>query len=139
MVSENVPIIGQGIYAILANDAGVSALVGTNIYPMIAPENTDLPYIIYEDRNVEPIVTKQGSFERDYVELFVYCCGNSYTNSKLLAREVKQALNYYSGTPVAGVTFGKIKYMESLKPELEERITAYMDKQVYRLFLDKTN
>lgn len=137
MVSEEVPIIGKGIYTILSNTVGVTNLVGTKIYPMIVPENTDLPYIFYEDRSVSPLVTKEGSFERDYVELFVYCCGNSYTNSKLLGAEVKKALNYYSGEPITGVRFGKIKYMESLKPELEERITAYMDKQVYRLFLDK--
>ena len=38
--------IGKSIYNILANDSDVSALVGTRIFPNVAPQTTTFPFII---------------------------------------------------------------------------------------------
>jgi hypothetical protein len=36
------------IYALLSADAGVLALVSTRVYPVVAPQGTTLPYVVYQ-------------------------------------------------------------------------------------------
>jgi hypothetical protein len=48
-------VIGAVVYQALASDTGVSALVGTRIYPEVAPDEADLPLIVYTVRTVEGV------------------------------------------------------------------------------------
>lgn len=48
-------MIGAIIYAALAGNATVAALVGTRIYPEEAPADADLPMIVYTVRTAEGI------------------------------------------------------------------------------------
>ena len=45
--------IGKSIYNILAANTNVSNLVGTRIFPNVAPQTTTLPFIIYDVTGVQ--------------------------------------------------------------------------------------
>ena len=40
--------IGKAIYNILSTNSDVSTLVGTRIFPNVAPQTTTFPFIIYD-------------------------------------------------------------------------------------------
>jgi hypothetical protein len=49
----------QNVYTVLAATAGVTALVGNRIYPVQAPTNAQLPYLVYQRIATEPVVTHE--------------------------------------------------------------------------------
>ena len=46
--------IGKAIYNILSTNSDVSTLVGTRIFPNVAPHTTTFPFIIYDVNGVQP-------------------------------------------------------------------------------------
>jgi len=50
---------GKSIYDLLSADTSIAAAVGAKIYPLVAPEGTNLPFIIYE-RSYNNNYTKDG-------------------------------------------------------------------------------
>ena len=53
--------IGKAIYSILSINPNISGLVGTRIFPNVAPQTTTLPFIIYDVTGVQPNDTKDGA------------------------------------------------------------------------------
>ena len=51
-------IVGKAIYYLLTNATDVTDIVSTRIYPEIAQQDADLPYIVYAIANNEPTDTK---------------------------------------------------------------------------------
>ena len=45
--------IGKSIYNILSTNGAVSTLVGTRIFPNVAPQTTTFPFIIYDVTGVQ--------------------------------------------------------------------------------------
>ena len=59
-------MIQEGIYTLLSNDAGVSGLVGTRIYPNVAPQRKKgeaalMPYVVYDVIGTDPVETLAGT------------------------------------------------------------------------------
>ena len=52
-------IVGKGLYNILSNSVGVTNLVGTNIFPEIAPPDINPPYIVYSVISNTPTEVKE--------------------------------------------------------------------------------
>lgn len=89
---------------LMLDDADVSALVSTRIYPANSvPENAQLPYIIYEREDSDHFHTLDGNaagvqFNSIMIDVF-------QTTDKLareLAEHVRDALQGYSGTVTSG-------------------------------------
>lgn len=136
-INEYVPIIGEAIYAILSSDTDVTDLVSTRIYPIIAPQDTVAPYIIYEDRRAEPLVTKDGAFERDYWFVEIMAINNSYKSAREVSIPVIRALNGYRGEPVSGLVINKIRLEGHLAPAYDEKVKLYAARQSYKVFVNK--
>ena len=49
--------IGKAIFNILSNDSDVLALVESRIFPNVAPQTTEFPFIIYDVTGVQPNLT----------------------------------------------------------------------------------
>jgi len=54
-------ILEEGIRSYLAGFAGISALVGTRIYPLVIPQGATLPCITYQRISTPRISTHDGS------------------------------------------------------------------------------
>jgi hypothetical protein len=86
------------VYDILSDAAGVSALVGTRIYPMFAPQDVALPAIAYQRVSGGREYSHSGDSSLLRPRLQVLCIDDGYAGAKALAAAVTAALSAHSGT-----------------------------------------
>jgi len=102
-------ILGNAIYNILKDDSGVSALVGTNIYPVIIPQGIgdSIKYHIISD---QPHDTKTGvsDFDKYRVRISSYSKRSDTVDS--IDEAVREALDRFNGT-VQSVNVDSIQYL----------------------------
>lgn len=83
--------IGNDVRAILLADANVSALVGSKIFPCVAPENTDGIFIVYSRDKYSKSLSKSG-FYQDECHLAISIVSDNYDDGIDLAEAVDEAL-----------------------------------------------
>ena len=119
--------IGKYIYSVLAADAGVSALVGTRIYPVMIPQTSAFPAIVYivsttpKDKQKDKVSDKDiesvsFTFLADYQQ-----GADAYTKTTGIDAAVRTALDFVEGT-AAGVTVVACHYDGSKDVFNEERM-----------------
>lgn len=91
------------LYARLTSQASVSSLIGSRVFPVIAPTGTPLPLVIYSRTNVERPQSLAGNVGNPVVTLQLTSYGTSYTSVKSIARAVRLAVDGWTGT-TSGVT-----------------------------------
>jgi len=90
--------VGKAIYNILSNEAGVTDIVGTKIYPVVAPQQTETPFIVYSVVSSIPTNTKDRISEIDTMRVQVDCYEKTYTLAEALSSAVRLALDNATGT-----------------------------------------
>jgi hypothetical protein len=80
------------LYATLANNATVAALVSTRIYPVPAPEQTAFPYLTYFNVAGSRISTLPGVGDGVRKRIQINCNAETYAGSKALGSAVIGAL-----------------------------------------------
>lgn len=92
--------LSASIYSELSNESTITALVGTRIYPVIAPQSANFPLIVYEKISVDEGYSSSGPdgvfFSTYRFHIF------SYTLSE--AEAIKSALRNFLSDTVG--TFG---------------------------------
>ena len=91
-------MIGDVIYSLLTNDATVSALVSTRIYPNVAIANVVYPYIVYEQTGNNPQNDKDGPSTLDTLTYNIEIYTETLADSNTLGVAVRNVLDRYSGT-----------------------------------------
>lgn len=129
---------------ILANDSGVTALVGSGssarIYYGQRVQTTALPAISIEPNGIDPTdqkpdttVTGEGRSRLDTEDVLVFCYGATFTAANNLARAVRSALDKKSGGSYDSVSVQSIQFMsEDYFDEATEPVT-YVYEHSYRL------
>jgi len=102
-------IVGKAIYNILTNVTAVTDIVGTKIYPEIAPQNESQPYIVYSVVSNSPTDTKEENGNVDEASIEVYCFNTKYSTAIDLGVAVRAALERKNGT-FGGVKIQSINY-----------------------------
>ena len=95
------------VYTILKNDAPVAALVGTRIFPSLAPQNAANPLIVYQRISADRITSLDGPSGLSWARVQVDCYAETYAGAKTLSAAIRVALEGYRGT-VGGVRVGGI-------------------------------
>lgn len=107
----------KGIKALLDANSTVAALVGTRIFPLVAPPATILPYITYEVVGATVQNTKENpQVHTSSVEIVAYCA--TYTDAATLGTQMIAAMRHKSWTNGADVidkTFIKDQTIERLE------------------------
>ena len=100
-----------GLYTALTEDSGISALVGTRIYPEIMPQGVTYPAISYQ--RVSTVRTTMLSGVDDFTEarIIIDCWDSSYSGAKALAAAVKSAID---GVTVLGAQAVQHCMMDSM-------------------------
>lgn len=91
------------LYQRLTSQTAVSSLVGTRVYPILAPAGTPLPLVVYQRTGVDRPQSLAGNVGNPVVTLQLTTYGTSYTSVKNIARQVRLAIDGWTGT-TAGVT-----------------------------------
>lgn len=91
------------LYQRLASQTAVSSLIGTRVYPLLAPQGTPMPLVVYQRTGVDRPQSLSGNVGNPVVTLQLTTYGTSYTSVKSIARAVRLAVDGWTGT-TAGVT-----------------------------------
>lgn len=117
--------VGLACYKLLSERAAVSSVVGTRIYPELAAEGAQMPYIVYSVVSNSPSDTKGGT-PIDEAELEVFSVANSYSAANDLADKVRAALDRQNATVSVSdgaVTVQSIQYTNEVTEVSEDRKT----------------
>mgnify|MGYP003667834942 CR=1 FL=1 len=85
--------IGKAIFNILSNDSDVLALVESRIFPNVAPQTTEFPFIIYDVTGVQPNDTKEGPSTLDTNDVMISCYSETYSEASDLAKKIRVAMD----------------------------------------------
>lgn len=83
--------IGNDIRALLLKDEDIINQVGSNIFPLIAPENTNGDFIVYVRNKYSKNAVKQGIYQ-DECEVAVVGISDNYDSAIALASKIDNAL-----------------------------------------------
>ena len=106
-------LIGKAIYSILTGNTLVYSGVGTKIYPIFAPDETLVPFIVYERKNINTFYTKDGP-SYDECSVVINIVSENYTECITIANSVRNALEWINGT------YGGINVSQSLLTNASE-------------------
>ena len=85
--------IGKAIYNILSNNSDIVNLVDTRIFPNVAPQTTEFPFIIYDVTGVQPNDTKDGPSTLDTNDVMISCYCETYSQACDLAKKIRIAMD----------------------------------------------
>jgi len=105
-------MIGKVIYGRLTTDAAVTGICGLSIYPDIAPQNVQYPFIVYTITNSIPVDFKDGQSNLEEINIQIDVYTNNYETTQTLANNVRNRLDRFVGT-VNGISVQTIKYISS--------------------------
>jgi hypothetical protein len=89
---------GIAAYVILTQNTDVTNIVGVNIFPEVAEQETATPFIVYQLLSVAPEDTHDGPSKLDEVRFEFLCYADSYALAADLGSKVRGALDRVSGT-----------------------------------------
>ena len=128
-------IVGKAIYYLLTNATAITDIVGTRIYPEVAQQDGDLPYIVYNITNNEPSDTKPEPSKLDTAGVEVNCYATSYSQAIDIAVAVRGALDRVKGT-YNGVNVQSIQYINEVidfdEPQRAYEVTADYEVRISR-------
>jgi hypothetical protein len=85
-------LIGAKIYNLLMNNEHINEMVGTKIFPIVAENGTEFPFITYTKTNVQPTQMTKDWQHEDNVSIQINVASTSYSESALIAQYVREAL-----------------------------------------------
>jgi len=90
--------INDALYSYLSTYAGLSALISTRIYPDILPQSPTVPAITYQSISKvrEHLFRADSTLVKSRYQFS--CFGNTRSSSKAVAKQIRFALQNYSGT-----------------------------------------
>ena len=89
--------IESDLYGYLSTYAGLTALISTRIYPLVAPQNVTKPYCTYQKISLERKYSHGGYSGLQRPRLQVSCYAETYEQSRAVADQVIAALEAWPG------------------------------------------
>ena len=117
-------MIGKLIYERLSTATNITAIVGTNIYPDITPQNVDYPFVVYTATNSTPVDYKDGQSNLEEINLQIDVYTQNYDTTQNLANLIRNRLDRFVGT-VEGVEVQTIKYVSSNSQVYNAELSVY--------------
>lgn len=104
----------EGLENLLANNPTIQATLGVprkngdnGVFPSTAPDQVQLPYVVYTQVHREPVLSYQGVNAFQEVRFQLSCYGGSYKTVKTLANNVKNLLDGFTGLLSEGTVVGQ--------------------------------
>ena len=89
---------GKAIYKLLKDSTAVGAICADRIYPELAQQDIDTPFIVYTVTDTTPSGTKNATSKLDTARVELYCVSDDYEQGMDLGIAVRTALDRVSGT-----------------------------------------
>jgi hypothetical protein len=117
-------MIGKLIYGRLSTASNITAIIGTNIYPDITPQNVDYPFIVYSIIDSNPVDYKDGQSNLEEIDLQIDVYTQNYDTTQNLANLIRNRLDRFVGT-VEGVEVQTIKYVRQSSQVFNAELSVY--------------
>jgi NAD-dependent SIR2 family protein deacetylase len=117
-------MIGKLIYARLSTASNITAIISTNIYPDITPQNVDYPFIVYSIIDSNPVDFKDGQSNLEEIDLQIDVYTQNYDTTQNLANLIRNRLDRFVGT-VEGVEVQTIKYVRQSSQVFNAELSVY--------------
>lgn len=114
--------VGKAVYAML-NVSSVTTLCSTRIYPVIAPQDTIAPFVVFGIVSSIPTNTKDRISEVDTMRVQVDCYAKTYAGAEALASACRLAMDGQTGTK-GGVQVDGVAY-EMEEDMIEEDLDLF--------------
>lgn len=85
--------IETAVYSALTGNATVAGLVGSRVYPLVAPQDVALPLLVYQRISQSPVVSHSGHSNLARTRIQVMCVAVNYNGARALAAAVQGALH----------------------------------------------
>lgn len=89
--------IETALFTLITGDAGVSALIGTRMYPSLMPPGATLPCVVYDEVNTETVVRADGDSGLRTAQYMLHYWATSYSGVKAGKAAIVAAINGYQG------------------------------------------
>jgi len=93
----------HALAAVLVSDPAVAAVVGTDVYPVIAPQAVDPPFVTWRRSAVQREHSMSGPVGTPTVIMEVDAYATTYEAVRELADRIRLALDGYGGVPADSV------------------------------------
>jgi NAD-dependent SIR2 family protein deacetylase len=117
-------MIGKLIYGRLSTASNITAIISTNIYPDITPQNVDYPFIVYSIIDSNPVDFKDGQSNLEEIDLQIDVYTQNYDTTQNLANLIRNRLDRFVGT-VEGVEVQTIKYVRQSSQVFNAELSVY--------------
>jgi hypothetical protein len=117
-------MIGKVIYGRLTTDTTITNICGLNIFPDIAPQNVQYPFMVYTVINSLPVDFKDGQSNLEEITVQIDVYTNNYETTQTLGNNVRNRLDRFVGT-VNSVSVQTIKYMSSSSQVYNADLNVY--------------
>ena len=91
-------MIEKGLYELLTQDTGVSALVGSKVFHILAPKGTAIPFVVISRVATEDCYDMAGTAGLRSALFQFDCYGSDFYTSRSISLAVRQLLENYRGT-----------------------------------------
>jgi hypothetical protein len=117
-------MIGKLIYARLSTASNITAIISTNIYPDITPQNVDYPFIVYSIIDSNPVDFKDGQSNLEEIDLQIDVYTQNYDITQNLSNLIRNRLDRFVGT-LEGVEVQTIKYVRQSSQVFNAELSVY--------------
>jgi NAD-dependent SIR2 family protein deacetylase len=117
-------MIGKLIYGRLSTASNITAIIATNIYPDITPQNVDYPFIVYSIIDSSPVDFKDGQSNLEEIDLQIDVYTQNYDTTQNLANLIRNRLDRFVGT-LEGVEVQTIKYVRQSSQVFNAELSVY--------------
>jgi hypothetical protein len=117
-------MIGKLIYARLSTASNITAIISTNVYPDITPQNVDYPFIVYSIIDSNPVDFKDGQSNLEEIDLQIDVYTQNYDTTQNLSNLIRNRLDRFVGT-VEGVEVQTIKYVRQSSQVFNAELSVY--------------
>lgn len=132
--------VGLAIRSLLVNDSDVNTIVSGRIYPEMAIEGAQSPYIVYSVMSNTPSNTKDGT-PVDEANVEILSVSRSYSEANDLADKVRDALDRV-GTTVSvaegSIVVNSIQYTNEITQVTEDR-SLFASVQDYTIRINRNS
>ena len=100
-------LIGEALFTRTTGYAGLTALIAARMYPVVAPQDATVPFVVYQEISNERISAMgvDTNIARPRFQFTSY--GSDYEEARTVAKQVQLSLQRFSGV-VATVTIDDI-------------------------------
>ena len=106
---------GKAIFNLLQNDATLGAIIGDRIYPELAQQDQDAPFVVYTVTDTTPAGTKTSSSTIDVSEVDIYCISKDYEQCMDIGIAVRNALDRNGGS----LSGGEVQSIDFLSSDVD--------------------